>query len=230
MGTTVTLPVAEVLQATPRSRIIRIALGGRPFAFAEGQACMVGLAGSTLKKPYSIASAPFEAARTGTIELLTRIEDALLDPHLERAQPGTLLDIEGPFGTFGLSDAAEPTLLVAGGTGIAPLRSMVVEWLAAGARALSLVYCARTPDDLAYRLDLESRAERGRLSVMLVVSRPAEAWSGRVGRLDEALLREALPAPGARCVACGPPGFIGSLRALLPRVGVGADRLHTQRA
>lgn len=226
-----TLRVVEVLHATPRIRIIRIALDGRRFAFEAGQACLVGLAGSTLKKPYSIASSPREATLTGTIEILTRIDTAdESGPHLERAEKGTTLDVGGPFGTFALPDEAEPTLLVAGGTGIAPLRSMAVEWLAAGRQGLSLVYCARTPDELVYGFDLQSRAEPGCFGVTLVVTRAAEGWKGRVGRPDEGLLREALPAPGARCVACGPPALIGSLRVLLPRVGVGVDRLHTQRA
>ena len=93
---------------------------------------MVGLHGSPLRKPYSIASAPWEVAKTGVLQLLAQVDDSgALDPHLELAAPGTLIDLDGPFGAFGLPAAPsdKPLLFVAGGTGIAPLRSMLMERL-----------------------------------------------------------------------------------------------------
>src|SRR5689334_852460 len=105
---------------------------------------MLGLHGSRLRKAYSIASAPWELSKTGTLQLLAQIEDAGLDPHLELAAPGTRLDLEGPFGTFGLPPIETvPLLFVAGGTGIAPLRSMLIELLARPTRVpIALVYSA----------------------------------------------------------------------------------------
>ena len=226
-----TLSVREVVRVATRARIIRLDLGGRPFPFEPGQAVMVGLAGSPLKKPYSIASAPREARRTGAIELLTQVEETGgLDPHLERAGVGDPIDIEGPFGTFELSASMAPTLLIAGGTGIAPLRSMLVEWLEAGARDLSLVYSARNSAEFAYREDLEALGAGGRLRTFYTVTRDDSAWPGHQGRIDPALLREALPAPNARCVACGPSALIDDVRDLLPGLGIGLDRLFTQQA
>lgn len=225
-GTT-TFGVREVARAGPRTRIVRLALDGHTFPFEAGQAIMVGLAGSALKKPYSIASSPGEARRTGAIELLAQIDD----PHLERVQAGARLEIEGPFGTFGLPAAAEPTLLVAGGTGIAPIRSIVVEWLDAGAGGLSLVHSARSAAELAYRADLEARGCDQRLMTFFTVTREDEAWGGRRGRVDEALLRKAMrSAAGARCVACGPPALLDEVRRILPRIGISAGRFFTQQA
>ena len=128
---------------------------------------MVGLHGSPLRKPYSIASAPSETARTGHIELLVQVDDSGgPDPHLERAAPGTRLDVEGPFGSFSLPSVEdEPALLmVAGGTGIAPLRSMMIEALNRPVPPrISLVYSARSVDELAYRDELEALAAAGRI-------------------------------------------------------------------
>lgn len=226
-----TLSVREVVRAAARARIIRLDLGGRAFPFEPGQAVMVGLAGSPLKKPYSIASAPAEARRYDAIELLTQVEETDgLDPHLERAGVGDPIDVEGPFGTFGLPASMQPTLMIAGGTGIAPLRSMLVEWLDAGARGLSLVYSARNSAEFAYRAELDALGADGRLGRFYTVTRDDPAWPSHQGRIALALLREALPSPDARCVACGPSALIDVVRRLLPEVGIPASRYYTQHA
>ena len=161
---------------------------------------MVGLHGSPLRKPYSIASAPSETARTGHLELLVQVDDGGgPDPHLERAAPGTRLDVEGPFGSFSLPPVDdEPALLmVAGGTGIAPLRSMMLEALNRPAPPrISLVYSARSVDELAYRDELEALAAAGRIVLVMTVTRDeGSAWHGTRGRIDRPMLAAALPAP-----------------------------------
>jgi NAD(P)H-flavin reductase len=97
-----TVAVRHVASATPRTRIIGLDLGATPFPFAAGQAVMVGLHGSPLRKPYSIASAPWEFLKTGVLHVLAQVDETgALDPHLELAAPGTLIDLDGPFGSFG---------------------------------------------------------------------------------------------------------------------------------
>lgn len=228
----ITVPVREVVAATPRTRILSLDVRQAPFDFAAGQAVMVGLHRSPLRKPYSIASAPSEVRRHAVLELLLLVDDSGgPDPHLERATAGTTLDVEGPFGSFGLDHAVpDAALLVAGGTGIAPLRSMIVEWLgAARAPRLALVYSARSSDELAYRDELEAVQTSGRLSLDLTVTREGEPWTGRRGRIDEALLAKALPSPRAHVVVCGPPRLVDDVRSALPRLGVAEERFHIQR-
>ena len=181
--------VLEVVLATPRTRIIRLDAGPLPFVFTAGQAVMVGLHGSSLRKPYSIASAPGEVLRTGVVQLLLQIDDSgALDPHLELAAPGTVLDVEGPFGTFGLAPeaASDPLLFVAGGTGIAPLRSMLMHRLSrAHQAAVAIVYSARAPEAFAFRPELDALQETGRVKVYFTVTRDeGGAWPGRreIGR------------------------------------------------
>ena len=112
----ITVPVRQIARATPRIRILNLDLRAVEFAFAAGQAVMLGLSGSPLRKPYSIASAPWEVMKSGVMQVLVQVEDSGgLDPHLELASPGTLLDLEGPFGTFGLPERIErPLLFIAG--------------------------------------------------------------------------------------------------------------------
>jgi CDP-4-dehydro-6-deoxyglucose reductase len=228
-----TFPVREVIHSTPRSRGISLDLGASEFPYSAGQAVMVGLNGSPLRKPYSIASAPCEVAQTGVMQLLIQIDDSALDPHLERATPGTKLDVEGPFGTFGLhaADSSDPLLFLAGGTGIAPLRSMLMERLARGAAPpIGVVYSARSPEEFAFRPELEALHEAGRIRMHFTVTRDeGGVWTGRRGRIDQALIEQALPSTEARCLLCGPPQLVRDTKNLLEEIGVSSGRIFTEQ-
>lgn len=194
---------------------------------------MLGLHESKLRKPYSIASAPWELNKTGMLQVLAQIEDAGgLDPHLELAEPGTKLDLEGPFGSFALPpDETIPLLFVAGGTGIAPLRSMLVERLARPTKVpISLIYSARSVEDFAFRAELDALATAGRITAHFTVTRgDGGRWPGRRGRIDEALLKDALPSVESLCLICGPPQLVADTGALLRQLGVREDRILVER-
>ena len=229
----ITLQVREVVFATPRARGISLDLGAAALPFNAGQAVMVGLNGSLLRKPYSIASAPWEVTKTGVMQLLIQIDDSALDPHLERATPGTKVDVEGPFGTFALpaGNSSEPLLFLAGGTGIAPLRSMLMERLMRGGAApISVIYSARAPEEFAFRPELDALEKAGRINAHFTVTRDdGGAWPGRRGRIDHALIEQALPSRDARCLICGPPQLVTDARELLVRLGVRDDRILTEQ-
>ena len=228
-----TLPVREVRRATPRTRVLRLDTGGSGFVYAAGQAVMAGLQGSPLRKPYSIASAPVETERQGFIELLVQVDDSGgPDPHLELATHGTPLDVEGPFGTFTLPALGRGShmLLVGGGTGIAPLRSMLVQALDTGmAPVAQVIYSARTVDELAYREELEGLAREGRIALTLTVTREEGAWPGRRGRIDRDLLADALSGQDIFCLICGPPALVADVRSALDELQVPRERVGVER-
>jgi ferredoxin-NADP reductase len=229
----ITVAVRHVANATPRSRILHLDLGDNTFTFAAGQAAMVGLHQSPLRKPYSIASAPWELQKTRVLQLLAQVDETgSPDPHLELAAPGTLIDLEGPFGTFGLPPEfdAVPLLLVAGGTGIAPLRSVLMDRLARpGVPAIATVYSARSPEEFAYRSELDAMAAAGRIKLWLTVSRSDGPWDGRRGRIDQVLLREVLPSPEACALICGPPALVSGVSDLLLTLGLRKERVLVER-
>ena len=229
----ITVAVRQITRATPRIRILNLDLRATPFAFAAGQAVMLGLNGSPLRKPYSIASAPWEVSKSWIMQVLVQVEDSGgLDPHLELASPGTLLDLEGPFGAFGLPERVDrPLLFVAGGTGIAPLRSMLIEHLSRPARnPAALIYSARAVDEFAFRPEFSALESAGRIATYFTVTREESLdWQGRRGRISESLLKEALPSTDSICLVCGPPELVNDTRSLLQTLGVSADQILVER-
>jgi benzoate/toluate 1,2-dioxygenase reductase subunit len=225
----ITVAVRHVTSATPRTRILSIDIADNSFPFTAGQAVMIGLHGSQLRKPYSIASAPWEVAKTGVMQVLMQIEDTSLDPHLELAAPGARLDVEGPFGSFSLPAGGSPILFVAGGTGIAPLRSIMMERISRpNVPAIAVVYSARSPEEFAFRAELEALAVARRITTHFTVTRD-ETWTGRRGRIDAALLKDALPSTDAKCLICGPPELVSDARRLLGDLGVDASRIQIEK-
>ena len=124
--------------------------------------------------------------------------------------------------------SSEPLLFVAGGTGIAPLRSMLMD--AAGLRggrgssAISVIYSARSAEEFAFRPELDALEKAGRITAHFTVTRDeGGAWPGRRGRIDHALIEQALPSPDARCLICGPPQMVTDAKDWLEKIGVPAD-------
>jgi ferredoxin-NADP reductase len=227
---TFVVPARSVLQATPRTRVLTLDLHGQPFSFAAGQAIVVGLAGGAVRRPYSIASAPSRVREDESLELLVQIDDAPEDPHLERAVPGTLVSVEGPFGSFCLPDpVVEPrVLLVAGGTGIAPLRSMLWEMLdRQPAIRPTLMYSARTAEEFAFLGEWRRLASEGRLALSLTVTRESGTdWTGSRGRIDGKVIASAVATPDTRCFVCGPPALVRDTVNWLRAAGVPAERIQ----
>lgn len=230
--TDLTLAARDVAHATPRTRIISLELGDQPFNFHAGQAVFAGLAEGSVRRPYSIACSPGQTQRSNAIELLVQIDDhAAPDPHLERVVPGTLMRVEGPFGAFGLTlpIAERRLLMIAGGTGIAPLRSMLWDILERQPETdVRLIYSARSGEEFAFADELNRLAAQQLIRLWLTVTRQSDAWGGMRGRVSEQLIATVLGVPESRCVICGPPSLVADTTAILKSLGVSAERILTE--
>lgn len=214
---------------TPTTRRIRLAVDGAGFHFRAGQAASLA-AGPAEPTPYSIASAPHETAREGRLEFLVKVDgSSRFGAIVDTLQPGTAIRVEGPAGTFVLPDvsAAAPLLFIAGGTGVAPMRSMILEALHLGHQGTrALVYSARSPLEFAYVDELRRLADDGRLSLTLTLTGEVEEWAHARGRTGAAHL-SALVTPGTTAFVCGPPAMVADLPAALVSLGLPRDRVRT---
>lgn len=225
-----TLPIRESIAATPRANIIRLDLQGQPFFYRAGQAAYLHPEGTARRRPYSIASAPEQTAQDGMLEFLVQ-NDATGDSGMptDAMQPGTLVKVEGPLGSFQFPEHPQERhfLFIAGGTGIAPLRSMLWHALLAEKDGrIGLTYSVRSPDEFAYLNEFETLAANGRITFHHTVTRNAsEGWTGRQGRIDASYLKP-LIAPGETlCFLCGPPALVGDIPAILQELGVGRKQI-----
>jgi NAD(P)H-flavin reductase len=226
----VTVPLVELAAPTPRTRLLTVDVGNTPFPFLAGQAVMAGMHGQAERRPYSLACSPERAAETSRLELLIALEgNGTLGPHLPTTALGTLLDLDGPLGTFTFpeSPAEKRVLFVAGGTGIAPLRGMLDHALRRHpALLLSLLYSARRADEFAIIGELREHARAGRVELHQTVTRDDSAtWSGSRGRIGRSHFETVLHEPGETlCFVCGPAALVSESVATLQALGV-PDRL-----
>ena len=222
-----TLPILEILPATPRARIVRIHLLGHTFLYDAGQALRVASHGREPRKPYSIAASPRDAALTAGSNCHRRRWEGHAGSHLQ-LQPGAHVDIEGPLGQFTFPTDPQETrfLFVAGGTGIAPLRAMFRECLLRGYRNISVLYSARAPGDFAYESELRELAAQGGIELLMTVTRDAESEStGTRGRIGPELLEPLLHDRATLCFICGPSTFVDEMPGLLANLGVDSRRI-----
>ena len=235
-----TLPVFDLIEATPRSRLVRLELRRQKFSYRAGQAVFLGMHGQELRRPYSIASAPEEAEQRGWLELLIQLgEGGAPAPHLQGLKRGALLDVAGPYGTFVLPDnpSERHFLFIAGGSGIAPLRAMLWHLLLAPPASSSdgnrlhigVLYSARTPDEFAYADELERLVAERRIRLRRTVTRGSRVgWSGHLGRIGADHLSALLIDPETLCFICGPRSLVEEMPALLHNLGIAPDRIKLE--
>jgi NAD(P)H-flavin reductase len=135
------------------------------------------------------------------------------------------VEVQEPLGYFTLRHPERPAVFVATGTGIAPFRSILLSALP-GAAPVTLLFGARHPHGLLYRQELEALAQRHpHFRFLPTVTRPGEAWQGRVGRvqahLDAALADHAEP----DVYICGLKEMVDETRALLKQKGFDRKRI-----
>ena len=224
--------IARVLSnelETPTTRRIRLALDGEPFSYRAGQAATLSAGG--VATPYSIASSPTETGRHGWLEFLIKVDGSnRFGAGVERLAQDAPVDVSGPGGTFTLDRVPDgaPLLFIAGGTGIAPIRSMIYESITSGrAGALSLVYSARTPDEFAYLEELRGLSVQGVLNLRLTLTGAAEDWAHARGRTAAGHVADLLQ-PSTIAFVCGPPAMVVDIPAALTSLGVAPNRIVTE--
>lgn len=229
-----TAPIIGVARETARNRLVRVARPAGLPAFLAGQYVLLGRHGGGSRKPYSIACSPREAERRDELEFLIQVVDGESPgTHLGSLIAGTLVDVEGPAGSFVLPPGQPvlAALLVGGGTGIAPLRAMLHELLEDAPRArLAVVQTARAPEELSYSSELRALHAAGRIRLVETVTRTApDAWAGRCGRIDAGMLAPLVDGAETWCFVCGPDSLVEGVPRILASLGVRQAAIRTEQ-
>jgi ferredoxin-NADP reductase len=234
--------VVSVWSETPRTKSFRLSVPGFG-SFRPGQRVDIRLTapdGYQAHRSYSIASAPAKNDLPETIDLTVElIENGEVSPYFhEVVQPGDKVVLRGPIGGPFTWAAAlgGPLLLVAGGSGIVPLMSMLryrASYNSGDRPRAALLYSSRYITDVIYLDELSQMAERDEgfdFALTLTRDRPT-GWSGYGRRVDGPMLSEVITglSTPAHSYVCGPTEFVESVSTRLLELGLPMESIHTER-
>jgi ferredoxin-NADP reductase len=227
--------VLELITETARATSIVLELPDWP-GHRAGQHVDVRLTaedGYQAERSYSIASGPEDGSLTLTVE---RLDDGEVSPYLVgELRPGDELELRGPIGGYFVWEESlgGPLLMVAGGSGIVPFRSILRHWVS-GERVLTprLLYSSRSLNEVIYREELMRLATDDGVDVRFALTREwPEGWPGHRGRIDRELLEEVAWPPSEEPIVyiCGPSAFVETAAAALVENGHQPRRIRTER-
>ena len=191
--------------------------------------------GYQTQRSYSIASEP---EREGEVDMtVERIADGEVSSYLHDVLiPGDRIEVRGPIGGYFVWEAGmpDPLLLIAGGSGVVPLMSMIRHRAASEANnPTALLYSSRSFEDVIYyeELDRLSKAN-ARLKIFHTLTRSQpEGWKGFARRIDPEMLKEVAGPLGktVQVFICGPTLMVESAANALVKIGIDSNQIRTER-
>lgn len=226
MAATLALTSVESRSETPSARTFFFGLEQDGLDYLPGQYITIRLEGLEdprgPQRPFTLSSSPTEGRR---IHITTRMTGSPFKQALQKIaneEDGLeqRIKVRGPLGSFTL-DMERPAVMIAGGIGITPFRSMI-RYLADQKAGLPIVllYSNNIVSDIAFRDELDTVAEKADwLSIIHTITRTSEiehAWSGRTGRIDSELITEAADhLDNPIYYVCGPPGMVTGMAGII---------------
>ena len=227
--------VIDIERPAPDVAVLRLQLpANQSFQYHAGQYIEFILAGGE-RRSYSMATAPGALGATSgspsVMELhLRHMPGGLFTDHVFGAMKAKdILRLEGPFGSFYLrEDSAKPIILLASGTGLAPIKALVEQLrLKASTRNITLYWGCRSRADLyLYDWAVQADMDMPNLRYVPVLSEPhaGDAWSGRRGLVHEAVMADWPDLSAHQVYACGAPVMVDAAqRDFIARCGLPAD-------
>jgi ferredoxin-NADP reductase len=218
--------VSEVVRETPTAAPLVLDVAGWP-GHRAGQHLDLRLTaedGYSAQRSYSLSSAPGDPPAV-TVE---RLDDGEVSPYLvDEARAGDELEVRGPVGGWFVwtADQGGPLQLIGGGSGLAPLMSILRHHRRSGSDAeVRLLLSARGPQDVLFADEL--------VDPVITYTRDAPpGWTGYARRVDRAMLEQAAipPERDPRVYVCGPTGLVEGVAADLVALGHHPSRIRTER-
>jgi predicted ferric reductase len=209
--------------------------GHRGFAFQPGQFAWL-ITGrspfSSQQHPITIASSAESAPDRRQDYGIKALGDWSRDI-VPALAPGTRVWVEGPYGALTIDRApAQGFILIAGGIGITPMRSILLTMRDRGdTRPCVLIYAANRRERVVYGDELDALEEAGQLELVYVFEQPDPEWRGESGYVSREVLARHLPAQHRhyQCFLCGPGPMMDFVARELIALGVPSARIHSER-
>lgn len=222
--------VQEVIEETPNIKTFRVSLDDpevrETFDFKPGQVAQLSVFGVG-EATFVINSPPSERDYLQ----FTVMKVGEVTTKLHELRTGDKVGVRGPLGNWFPYEEmkGKDVLLIAGGIGMAPLRTLLLFILEnrADYGRVTLLYGCRTPQDMCFKGDIPQWRSQRDVEVILTVDRRAPGWTEMVGLVPE-VLKEIAPSPkGTVAVTCGPPVMIKYTLEALKELGFGDEQIVT---
>ena len=167
------------------------------------------------------------------IEITVKIyPDGKFSPLLNKTKVEDRLAISGPFGHFNYrKELANELVLIFGGTGIAPFRSMINTILDNNWNTkVTLIGCYKKPEDIIYKEELDNWSKK--IKIITTITRPEISkikWDGVTGRINKDILEKNVENKNALFYLCGPNEMVNDLREVLNSMSVAKENIKFER-
>lgn len=218
--------IKKIITETPRV-LTFILEPEQPVSFITGQAMRWGLPGVTGGRLFSIASPGSEHA-TELWFTIRIFEDGRFTSHLRPLKVGDTVELTGPFGNFRYQEASTRDVgLIAGGSGISVLRSILLHVLAMKPpRKVHLVFSVLNKNEIIYEDELRELAtEHPNFTYTIVLTEADPAWKGPCGFVTRPIFDAEFKNYAEDFYICGPKPFMDCAVGILHEAGVGDDRI-----
>jgi len=186
------------------------------------------LSAEPVYRAYSIASSPSD---TGRLELeIRKVAKGIATTYVhETLQPGDTVRINGPYGSFYVRDTDRDIIFIAGGSGMAPIKSMLLDLAEKrSTRGIRYFFGARGTEDL-FLLSLMQELQQQLPGFVFIPALshpdPKDNWTGEKGLITEVVGRQLTDNTAAEAYLCGSPGMIKACVAVLTGKGIPAERI-----
>lgn len=226
--------VASIERPAPDVAVLRLQLPANdPLQYHAGQYIEFILRDGA-RRSYSMANAPQMQGTPPLIELHIRhMPGGKFTDHVFGAmKEKEILRMEGPFGSFFLrEDSDKPVVLLASGTGFAPVKAIIEHMQVRGITRPTVLYwgCRSRQDLYLHEWAEQVAATMPNLRYVPVLSdaRPADGWSGRIGYVHEAVMADLPDLSGHQVYACGAPAMVNAAqRDFVARCGLPAEEFY----
>lgn len=222
----------EFSEIIPRSQDMVSCRFPRPdeLSYRPGQYMLVTIRSGDkeVTHPFSFSSSPSER---DNIEFTKKLTESEYSKALKASKPGSWARIDAPYGTFTFEGEHEKVLLLAGGVGITPFRSICRYCTDKRLNSsIILLYGCRNENEIAFKMELEDmQRQNPNLKVVFILNEASSHWKGLVGFINADLVKTQVPDYHERIFyACGPPGMVKAMETLVASMGLPLTKLKLE--
>lgn len=236
MATSLELPLIEVKNESSFAKTFKFGLNNQDFTHQAGQYLTIDLPVDDprgKRRPFTISSSPTEKE---FVTITTRPGPSPFKQALNSLEKGSKVTSKAPFGNFSLpNETLKPVVLLAGGIGITPFRSMIK--FACDTKfslPITLLYSNRTPDDIPFKIEFDNLCHLNHyFKPIYTITEPKNStvkWRGPLGFIDEKMIRENAPdLENPIFYVCGPPGMVEAMLEHLKKMAIPDDRVRFEK-